>query len=85
MVDLTKRQIEIMKLLDEHGSRNMAQLKTSQALMDDLYWRRPRLAEGWFYKTGSTKDDRWWGLTDAGRAALAEADPNWTIRGADHG
>ena len=77
MADLTRRQIQIMKILDEHGSRSMAQLRTTFDLMQDLAFRG--LASGWFYRMGSTKDDQIWDLTDKGRAALVEAVPGWTL------
>ena len=71
---LTKRQIEIMRLLAEGGPLSMEMLKARDDTMQDLWLRDPRLADGWFRRTGRTRDDRFWEITEAGRNVLAQLD-----------
>ena len=72
--DLTKRQVEILRRLDRDGPLSMDIIKARHDTMQDLWLRKPRLADGWFYKMGATPDDRFWGITEAGREVLAQLD-----------
>ena len=67
---LSKRHLQILRRLRDEGPLDEEALCCSSLRNGPLYL--DGLVSGYFKKYGLTRDDRYWGITIKGRAALAK-------------